>query len=253
MKTAIITGASSGLGEQFALQLHESFPDIECVWLIARRRDKLTELARRLRGVKRVLVLPLDLCAEDSFDVLSSRLEREGADVGLLINNAGCGVLGNVGEVATQSQTHMTDLNVRALTAVTNIVLPYMGAGAHIINVSSIASFCANARMTVYSSTKAYVTSFTYGLAEELRERGVGVTAVCPGPMDTEFIGRAGITGNSKMFEQLPYCDPERVVAGTYAAAKAGKTVYTPTAFFKFYRFLAKVLPESLVTRIAKT
>ena len=253
MKSAIITGASSGLGEQFALQLHESFPDIECVWLIARRRDRLVELARKMRGVKKVLVLPMDLCDEGSFDALSSRLEREGADVRLLVNNAGCGVLGNVGEAPTDSQTRMTDLNVRALTAVTSLVLPYMGAGAHIINVSSIASFCANARMTVYSSTKAYVTSFTYGLAEELREKGVGVTAVCPGPMATEFISRAGIAGNSKMFEELPYCDPEKVVAGTYAAAKAGRTIYTPTAFFKFYRFLAKVLPESLVVRIAKT
>ena len=147
----------------------------------------------------------------------------------------------------------MIDLNLRALTAVTNMVIPFMPAGSHIINVSSIASFCPNPRMTVYSSTKAYVSSFTVGLSEELRDKGIAVTAVCPGPMKTEFLDVGGITGNSKTFSTLPYCDQVRVVGGTLRAAKAGRTIYTPRLFYKFYRCLAKVTPVKLMVKLAKT
>ena len=181
------------------------------------------------------------------------KLRQDEPEVVLLVNNAGCGYLGNLGEMDAAGQKRMTDLNVTALTAVTNLVLPYMARGGHIINVSSIAAFCPNPRMTVYSSTKAYVSSFSRGLHEELRERGVGVTAVCPGPMDTEFLDLAGISGNSKTFETLPHCDPVKVVAGTYRAARAGKVIYTPTAFFKLYRVLAKIFPQRLMVKLAKT
>ena len=147
----------------------------------------------------------------------------------------------------------MTDLNIRAMTLVTRAVLPYMREGAKIVNISSIASFCPNARMTVYSSTKAYVSSFSLGLREELRARKIAVTAVCSGPMDTEFLEIGGIAGNSKMFKTLPYCDPKKVAAGSYAAVKADRAFYTPRVFFKLYRFLAKLLPSTIVVKLAKT
>lgn len=251
MKIAIITGASTCLGEEFAKQLKEYFPEIGQVWLIARRRERLEALATALNGVESV-VLPMDLCDKSSFDALSAKLAVEKPEVGVLINNAGCGYLGDVGEGAYERQTRMTDLNVTALTAITHLVIPYMTAGSRIINISSIASFCANARMTVYSSTKAYVSSFTRGLSVELKGSGIGVTAVCPGPMDTEFITQGEIKGNSQMFATLPYCDPQKVVSGTLAASKAGKVFYTPKAFYKFYRVLAKLLPHSIVALMAR-
>ncbi|MCM1149443.1 MAG: SDR family NAD(P)-dependent oxidoreductase [Butyricicoccus sp.] len=253
MRTAIITGASSGLGVEFVRLLTAAFPDLESVWLIARRRERLEELAAQYCDGLDVHVLPLDLCDESSFTVLRFELDSRKPDVRLLVNNAGCGYLGNVGETDAGSQTRMTKLNVTALTAVTDAVLPYMGRGARIINMSSIASFCPNARMTVYSSTKAYVSSFTRGLSEEVRARGIRVTAVCPGPMATEFLDIGGIAGNSKMFQTLPYCDPEKVAAGAYAAAIAGHAFYTPKLFYKFYRVLAKIIPHSLMVKLAKT
>jgi len=254
MKTAIITGASSGLGAEFVRLLTAAFPEIESLWLIARRRERLEQLAAEYGGsLKDVRVLPLDLCDESSFKVLRFELETHKPDICLLVNNAGCGYLGNVGELDTDKQTRMTKLNVTAMTAVTSLALPYMSRGGRIINVSSIASFCPNARMTVYSSTKAYVSSFTRGLSEEQRRRGVHVTAVCPGPMDTEFLEVGGIAGNSGMFATLPYCDPEKVAAGAYAASLAGRTFYTPKLFYKFYRVLAKIIPQSLMVKLAKT
>ena len=252
MKTAIVTGASSGLGREFVRQIADVFPEVECYWLIARRADRLEELAATLPD-KTVECLALDLCDAMSFMAYQEKLTAEQPEVAMLINNAGCGYLGNLGEVETSTQTRMIDLNLRALTAVTNMVIPFMPAGSHIINVSSIASFCPNPRMTVYSSTKAYVSSFTVGLSEELRDKGIAVTAVCPGPMKTEFLDVGGITGNSKTFSTLPYCDQVRVVGGTLRAAKAGRTIYTPRLFYKFYRCLAKVTPVKLMVKLAKT
>lgn len=251
MKIAIITGASAGLGEEFALQMGNYFTDIDCVWLIARRREKLESLAQRLSGIK-TEILPLDLCDKASFDVFAEKLAAEKPDVRLLINNAGIGFLRNVGEGKVSDQINMTDLNITALTAITHLTIPYMSEGGRIICVSSIASFCVNARMTVYSSSKAYVSSFVRGLALELRDKGIRVTAVCPGPMATEFLEIGKIAGNSKTFQTLPYCDPKKVVALTLKASKKGRVFYTPKAFYKFYRVLAKLIPHALLGPMAK-
>ena len=252
MRTAIVTGASSGLGREFVRQMAEVFPEIECYWLIARRADRLAELAEMLPD-KQVECLPLDLCDTMSFMALQEKLAAERPEIALLVNNAGCGYLGNIGEVDTASQTRMIDLNLRALTAVTNMTVPFMVPGSCILNVSSIASFCPNPRMTVYSAGKAYVTAYTVGAAEELKAKGITVTAVCPGPMDTEFIRLGGIEGNSRMFEMLPYCDQVRVAGGALRATRAGRTIYTPKLFYKFYRVLAKVTPVKLMVKFTKT
>ena len=252
MNTAIITGASAGLGVEFVRQLEQNFPQVEEVWLIARNGEKLARAAAHLKKAK-ARIIPLDLCREDSFEALSAALSEAKPNVTLLVNNAGCGYLGNVGETELVQQTTMVDLNVRALTAVTHLVIPYMERGGRIVNVSSIASFCPNPRMTVYSSTKAFVSSFNRGLGVELKPKGISVTAVCPGPMATEFLEAGAITGNSRTFDILPYCDPAKVVSGTYAAAKAGRAVHTPKGFYKFYRGLAKVLPQRLMINFTKT
>ena len=251
MKIAVITGASAGLGREFLRQTAQQFPEIEEFWLIARNAERLAEAAGDTSLPCRIL--PMNLAADESYAALAVQLEENKPDVVLLINNAGCGFLGNVGEGELEHQTRMVDLNLKGLTAATHTILPYMHKGARIINISSIASFCPNARMTVYSASKAYVTAFTFGLGEELKERGICATAVCPGPMDTEFIRLGGIKGNSKTFDILPYCDPAKVVKGALRASAKGKSVYTPLAFYKFYRVLAKILPTKLMMQFAKT
>lgn len=251
MKTAILTGASAGLGREFLTALPELYPEIEEYWLISRRREKLEEAARSVP--RQCRIFPLDLTKDESYRKLSEYAGKVSPEVVLLINNSGCGFIGNVGEGELEKQTTMIELNLKGLTAMTHIFLPYMTRGSAVINISSIASFCPNPRMTVYSATKAYVTAFTYGIGEELRDRGITATAVCPGPMDTDFITSGGIKGNSKTFDILPYCDPKNVARGSLKAAKAGKTNYTPRLFYKFYRVVAKILPASAVMKISKT
>ena len=252
MKIAIITGASSGLGKEFFKVISARYPDLDEIWLIARRAGRLAEMRSENVTVRPV---PLDLTKEESIDELKNMLSVEKADVRILVNNAGCGVLGNISEADAKAQANMVDVNVRALTTVTTVVLPHMSEGSYIINVSSIASFVPNARMTVYSSTKAYVTSFSKALRYELKmqKKGINCLVVCPGPMRTEFLPVAGINGNSKAFEVLPYCDPVTVAEKSVKRAESGKGFYTPRFFFKFYRVVAKILPHNWLMGMAKT
>lgn len=250
MKTAIITGASTGVGLEFVKQIRDVFPEITEYWVIARRMDRLQAIA--VPGVT-VKPLALDLTEPDALTCLAEELERSKPVVSLLVGNAGCGYLGNFDQSDLNEQLRMVDLNIRSLTAVTRLVLPYLEQGGHIINMSSIASFVPNPRMLVYSATKSYVTAFCRGLHEELRPRKISVTAVCSGPMDTEFIRLGRIKGNSKTFDTLPYCIPELVVRGSLRAAKNGKAVYTPKLLYKLYRVLSALVPHALFVKFAGT
>ena len=197
MSVAIITGASSGLGIEFARRVEEYFPNVDTVWLIARNEKKLQETAGYLKkAIARVI--PMDLCKAENFDVIEAMVKEEKPEIELLINNAGSGYLGNIGETSWKDQAVMTELNVRALAAVTEICVPFIKNGGRIITISSIASFCPNPRLTVYSATKAFASFFSRGLGDELRPRGIKSTAVCPGPMATNFIEAAKITGRSR-------------------------------------------------------
>lgn len=252
MNIAIVTGASSGLGIEYIKNICERYPHIQEYWIIARRKDRLENIANSYPD-KKLVPISLDLQSYESYKAFEEMLEKNKANVKVLVNNAGYGILGDLHEGDYESQSGMVDLNCRALTALTAICLKYMEEGSFIVNVCSIASFCPNARMTVYSSTKAYVKSFSRGVRFENKKRGINCLAVCPGPMETEFLSVAGINGNSKTFETLPYCNPAKVAKNSLIQAEKGKAIYTPTAFYKFYRFLAKIVPHSILMHFSKT
>ena len=240
MRVALVTGSSRGIGAQCARALaKEGYAVcINCV----ERTDKAEALAEELKANgANAIWQQADVADALQVREMVARTEHELGHISLLVNNAGCGTTGNIGASASSADVmRVVDLNVRALTMVTQTVVPFMTRGAKIINVSSIAAFCPTPRMTVYSASKAYVSAFTGGIADELRPKGISVTAVCPGPMKTEFFDAAG---DHDLFGNIPWCDPVKVVAGTIRAAKKGRTFYTPTAFNKFYRFVAKILP----------
>ena len=249
MNIAIITGASSGLGVEFLKEISAVYPSLDEIWLVARREDRLIELAAQY--TKPVCVpVALDLTSDSAYEALKAKLEEKQANVSILVNNAGMGKMGNVADMDFASQTMMVDLNCRGLTAVTSICLKFMSRGSQIINICSIASFCPNTRLNTYSATKAYVMSFTKGLREELKPLGINCMCVCPGPMKTEFLSVAAIEpGTSKTFDTLPYSDPNTVAKNTLKASAKGKCVYTHLFLFKLFRVLAKILPHNLVMK----
>ena len=252
MKTAIITGASSGLGAEFVKAVIEKRKDIEKIIVIARREDRLNKLRDDLGG--KIYPLPLDLTVDTCGDILKSTLEGMDAQVLLLINNAGFGKLENFENISTSDNALMVRLNCEALTRITGVCLPFIKDGGEIINTCSIASFAPNIRMATYSSTKAYVMSLSRALREELKPRRINVLACCPGPMETEFLPIANIEkGTSRTFDTLPRVNVREMAEKSLTASNRGKAVYTNKAFYKFYRFVAKILPHSLVMKMAKT
>ena len=253
MITAVITGASSGLGREFAHAIKERCPDIESFWLIARRRERLLDLAKEL-GEDKCFVLAIDLTSKDGLNEYRQALKDTVPEVKYLINNAGFGKLDLFENIPAEDCADQVSLNCTALTAITRDTLPYMQKNSEIINIASIASFASNIRMAVYSSTKAYVLSLSRALREELKPRKINVLAVCPGPMDTEFLPIANIEeGTSKMFDTLPRANPGAVAKASLKYSAKGKAVYTPKLLFKVYRVLSKILPVSLVMKLAKT
>ncbi|MBQ4119805.1 MAG: SDR family NAD(P)-dependent oxidoreductase [Clostridia bacterium] len=252
MKIAVITGASSGLGEQFALKIDALRPEIKEIWIIARRKDKLLQLSEKIN--KKVRVLALDITKDECLQEYTKHLRETNAEVKILINNAGFGKLGDFDTASAHDSAGMVRLNCEALTVMTSLTLPFMSKGGEILNSCSIASFAPNTRMAVYSSTKAYVMSFSRALRSELKKRGINVLALCPGPMDTEFLSLAGIEkGTSHTFDTLPRVNPALMAEKSLKASKKKKAVYTNRIFYKFYRILAKLLPHSLVMKLAGT
>lgn len=252
MKIAVITGASSGLGAEFARAAIKMHTELDEIWVIARRVEKLQELKKELG--EKIRPVPLDITSKEAQTKYTDLLKANNAEVSLLINNAGFGKLGNFDELTPEENGGMVRLNCEALTVWSALTLPFMPNGSEIINSCSIASFAPNPRMAVYCSTKAYVMSLSRCMRTELKRRKINVLAACPGPMDTEFLSVANITkGASKTFDTLPRVNPRVMAEKSLLASKKRKGVYTNKLFFKFYRVLAKILPHSLVMKLSAT
>jgi short-subunit dehydrogenase len=188
----IITGASSGLGREFAFQIAKERAADE-IWLLARRKDKLESLALEMAGPK-PRVIEMDLGGRKGIAAFSEILEKErranvdgGIIIDTLVNNAGFGTYGPFAGTDLERQLDMIDLNVLTLTGLCHAALPYMEKDSLIINVASLASFIPLGNFAVYAATKAYVLSFSTALAAEVADDGIFVSTVCPGPVDSEF------------------------------------------------------------------
>lgn len=202
MKIAIVTGASSGMGREFALQLG-SFAAVDEIWAIARRTDALEELKSQVPVPVRAL--SLDLCREESFRTLEALLEAETPDVKLLVNAAGFGYFGAYHKVSMEQEARMVDLNCKALLLMTRLVLPYMNHGSHILQLDSLSAFQPVPYMTTYGATKAFVLSYSRAMNRELKERGIRMMTMNPGWVKTEFFRRAFQTndGEVQYFDRL--------------------------------------------------
>lgn len=240
----LITGASAGLGAEFARQCADRGDEVV---LVARREERLAALAEEIGGKAHVLVA--DLSSPGAPQDLLQRIGALGLGVDTLINNAGFGQLGKFDHLPLDRQLEMIDLNIRALTALTHLVLPPMikrGRGA-ILNVASTAAFQPGPGFGVYFASKAYVLSFTEALHQELKGEGISVSALCPGPTHTEFGAVAGVTG--KNFERLS-ANARDVVAAGLKGLDANKAVIVPGITNKVSAQASRFIPRAAMRRI---
>src|SRR3954469_15537150 len=241
----LITGASSGIGAAlahvFAANGHE-------VVLAARREPQLTTIAASIRaaGYQAPHVLPVDLTRTDSAEHLAQELTAQNLEPAFLVNNAGYGLLGPAAKLDRHEQLAMIDLNCRSLT---NLSLRWINSLARhrggILNVASISGFIPGPGMSVYNASKAYVISFSVGLRRELKPKGICVTALCPGPVPTEFQARAGI--QDIHYPRALARPAEEVARQGYHGLMRGKAVVVPGMHNKLVPWLPRVLPRSFI------
>lgn len=248
MAYTLITGASSGIGEVFARRLAEKKHDLV---LVARSENKLHELCDELMLQHKITAhyMSLDLSKPGADAELFAETEKHGMEVDWLINNAGFGSMGDFAELPLEREIEMVDLNIRALVALTHRYLPQMRARKRgtIINVSSTISFQPLPFMSTYAATKAFVTAFSAGIAEENRPHGILVTALCPGATETNFFAAANIRDPFKVKGMQT---PEQVVETALRGVERGKTLIISGALNKVVAYVATVAPNSLITRV---
>lgn len=249
MKIAIITGASSGMGRETAVQLADRFGGkLDEIWLVARRKERMEELLGRVPAKLRLFAM--DITDRIQLEKLKMALEAEKPQVLFLVNGAGFGKIGKIGELPLEDETGMIRLNVQALCTVTHIVLPFMAKNGRIIQYASSAAFLPQPNFSIYAATKAFVLSYSRGLNVELKKRGIRVTAVCPGPVNTEFFDIAETTGTMPLYKRLAMADPKKVVKQAVRDSMMGKTVSVYGFPMKLFRILAKVIPHSWILQI---
>lgn len=243
---ALVTGASGGIGEELARVLAREGWDLV---LAARSAGRLEELAREFEAAgARVRAVAVDLAAPEGPSALVAALRESDIEPELLVNNAGYGLLGPFAEADPAETLSMISLNVFALVALTRALLPGMaarGRGA-VLDVASTAAFMPGPGMAVYYATKAFVLSFSAGLAEELRGSGVRVTTLCPGPTKSGFQARAKM-GDAKLFKAMAVMDSRRVAEAAYRGLRRGRRLVVPGLMNKLSAFLPRLLPRRLL------
>lgn len=250
--TALVTGASSGIGLELAKVMAKNGHDLV---LTARSVDPLEALAGMLEGKHgiKATVIPLDLARPGAPSVLFSAVTDRKIEIDILVNNAGFGLGGAFADTEVSREIEMIDLNISALTHLTKLFMGPMLArrSGRIMNVASTAGFQPGPLMSVYYASKAYVISFSEAVAEELRDTGVTVTTFCPGPTATKFARTAGLE-NSRLFKMGGVASAGEVAHFAYSAMMSGKRIAIPGMRNKVIAQSNRFAPRGLITRISK-
>ena len=246
MNIAIVTGASSGMGREFVLQLSD-FVKVDEIWVIARRREALEALKAEVATPVRPIAL--DLCDAQSFDTVEKLLESEKPNIRLLVNAAGFGKFGAFHKVPLTDESRMIDLNCKALVLMTRLCIPYMEPGSHILQLDSLSAFQPVPYITTYGATKAFVLSYSRAMNRELQSQGIRVMAMNPGWVKTEFFNHAFQTNDDN---EVQYFD--RLYEAKDCVATGLKDLYRSKKDYSVHGFpvrmqvrLVKLMPHSIV------
>ena len=248
MKIAVITGASSGMGREFVRQIPHFYMNLDELWIISRRKDRLEAIAKTCSVPVRIFAG--DLTDPMFLQTVKDTLQRLSPDIRMLVNAAGFGKSGTVLDIAKEewpAQSEMVRLNCEALTNMTLLCAPYLSQGSRILQIASAAAFAPQPGFAVYAATKSYVLSFSRALGAEWKKKGIYVTAVCPGPVDTPFFEVAGkLPGGMK---EAVMADPVQVVKQALIDAKYKKEVSVYGTAMKGAEAAPKVLPHGMILK----
>ena len=246
MNIAIVTGASSGMGREFVLQLKD-YVSVDEIWVIARRQAALESLKEESAVPVRPIVL--DLCESSSFSFIAALLESEKPNVKLLVNAAGFGKFGGFHKVSLDDDCKMIDLNCKALVMMTRLAVPYMAPGSHILQLDSLSAFQPVPYITTYGATKAFVLSYSRAMNRELKPRGIRCMAMNPGWVKTEFFNHACQTNGDNEVQYYNHLwEAKDVVATGLKDLYKTKKDYSVHGFpVRMQVRLVKLLPHSMV------
>lgn len=243
-RIAIITGASSGFGRIFAHKL-EKMIDLEEIWLVARREEGLKQTAEKLERVKGI-VIKADLSTPEGLSIITERASKEDVSLRVLINNAGFGRSEEFLKGDEDYYSRMIDVNVKAPVILTRRLVKYMHEGSKILNIASSAAFAPLPYFAVYASTKAFMLNFSYAINEELKDKEISVTCVCPGPASTEFFKE-----KKKKADGLKIEDPVKIVSKALKDMSKKKKISVYGFEMNIARFLSKFVPRKYLARFA--
>ena len=248
MSVAIVTGASSGMGKEFVLQLSQ-YVKVDKIWVIARREEALKELQNLVEVPLRPI--SLDLCKEESYEAFAAILEAEKPDIKLLVNAAGFGKFGDFDKIPVLDDYRMIDLNCKALVAMTRLCLPYMNRGSHVLQLDSLSAFQPVPYIATYGATKAFVLSYTRAVNAELKPRGIRMMAMNPGWVKTEFFNHALTTNDGQVQYYNHLWEAKDVVAtGLHDLYKTKKPYSVHGLPIRNQVRLVKLLPHSIVMKV---
>ncbi|MCM1044922.1 MAG: SDR family NAD(P)-dependent oxidoreductase [Candidatus Gastranaerophilales bacterium] len=248
MNVIVLTGASSGIGMEFVLQMDAFFSNVDEFWLVARNRGKLEELTKVL--CHRARVFAMDITREGQLERLEDALTEKGAVVRMLINCAGYGLMGEFARQDLEQETGMIRLNCEALTSLTHRMLPFMRRGSRIIQLASSAAFLPQPHFAVYAATKSYVLSFSRALGEELKSKGIYVTSVCPGPVDTPFFEIAERGGSTLKLKKYTMVQADRVVRQALKDSKRRRSLSVCSLPIQGFGVMSKLLPHEWILKV---
>lgn len=245
MNIAIISGASSGMGYAFAKQLDDL--QLDEIWVIARREDRLQQLSSQMCTPVRIFAF--DLAQDATFVIFKTYLEQECPAIKYLINAAGVGIFGNY-TMELEAVSQMIDINIKALVKLSYVCIPFMPKGSHILQVCSSSSFFPLENFNVYASTKAFVSHFSQALAKEIKPLGIKVTILCPGWVKTEFFAHADTKSPYAPICTRPLYKKERVVEQAMQDMHKGKRMSIPGIFTKCHYVASKIIPNKVLMQI---
>lgn len=247
MKIAVVSGASSGMGRELVKMIDQRCPMLDEIWVIARRKERMEKLQFHVR--KPLRIFEMDLSKRESLYELQKVMDAKHPHIYVLAASAGFGKYGENMDLKLKDVLGMADVNVRALTGLVHMSLPYMALGSRMLLFSSSAAFLPQPGFGVYAATKAYVLSYARSLHTELKRRRIFVTAVCPGPVKTEFFDHCGSGKALSALKLFFMADPQKVVRHAWRDAMRKKPVSVYGLPMKNVRVLAKTVPHGAILK----